>query len=127
MSQSPVGVVLGFLNAWNQCDLDAVVSHFHEDILYHNIPMTPLRGKAEAEAFVRGIEGLESCRWELVNAAANGNVVLTERVDNFVINGNTVSIPVMGTFEIEGGKIRRWRDYFDLADFQTQMSGIAES
>lgn len=40
----------------------------------------------------------ESCRWELVNAAANANVVLTERVDNFVINGKTVSVPVMGTF-----------------------------
>ena len=122
MSQSPVGVVLAFLQAWNRCDLDAVVGHFHDDIFYHNIPLAPLRGKAEAEAFIRSLEGLESCRWELINAAAHANVVLTERVDNFVINGCTVRIPVMGTFEISDGKIRRWRDYFDLADFQQQMN-----
>ena len=127
MNQSPVGVVLDFLNAWNRCDLDAVVSLFHDEIVYHNIPMEPLNGKAEAAAFVRSMPGLESCRWELINAAANGNVVLTERVDNFVINGCTVRIPVMGTFEISEGKIRRWRDYFDLADFQQQMNQAVSS
>jgi limonene-1,2-epoxide hydrolase len=28
----------------------------------------------------------------------------------------------MGTFEIENGKIKAWRDYFDLQTFMSQMS-----
>jgi limonene-1,2-epoxide hydrolase len=29
----------------------------------------------------------------------------------------------MGAFELEDGKIRAWRDYFDLAQFTKQMPG----
>jgi limonene-1,2-epoxide hydrolase len=48
--------------------------------------------------------------------------VLTERVDNFdLAGGKKLSLPVMGTFEIENGKIQAWRDYFDLATFTSQM------
>jgi limonene-1,2-epoxide hydrolase len=31
-------------------------------------------------------------------------------------------VPVMGTFEIENGKIKAWRDYFDLNTFASQMA-----
>ena len=55
-------------------------------------------------------------------AEANG-AVLTERVDNFVMgDGKPLSLPVMGTFEVEQGKIVAWRDYFDLATFTQQTS-----
>jgi limonene-1,2-epoxide hydrolase len=30
---------------------------------------------------------------------------------------------VMGSFELRGGKITAWRDYFDLAQFQKQLPG----
>jgi limonene-1,2-epoxide hydrolase len=51
-------------------------------------------------------------------------VVLTERVDNFVLaDGKQLSLPVMGTMVIEDGKIKVWRDYFDLASFSSQMAG----
>ena len=29
----------------------------------------------------------------------------------------TVSLPVMGVFELADGKITAWRDYFDMAQF----------
>ena len=28
----------------------------------------------------------------------------------------------MGTFEMRDGKIAKWRDYFDLAEFQNQLA-----
>ena len=49
--------------------------------------------------------------------------MLTERVDKFEIGGKWVAIPVMGAFELEDGKIRAWRDYFDLAQFTKQLPG----
>ena len=56
--------------------------------------------------------------WEI---AANGATVLTVRIDRFVINGQPIALPVMGTFEMLGGKIAAWRDYFALADDQRQL------
>ena len=53
---------------------------------------------------------------------ANGNVVLTERIDSFFFPGNTIALPVMGTFEVnDDGKITAWRDYFDMNQFMSQM------
>jgi limonene-1,2-epoxide hydrolase len=36
---------------------------------------------------------------------ANGDVVLTERVDNFMVGETRVSVPCMGIFELREGKI----------------------
>ena len=46
-----------------------------------------------------------------------GNVVLTERTDNFHDkDGNlSVSLVLMGRFEMDGPRIVSWRDYFDTA------------
>jgi limonene-1,2-epoxide hydrolase len=55
--------------------------------------------------------------FEIVNIAADGQVVLTERVDYIRTPAGVVAgVPVMGTFVIDdGGKITRWTDYFDLS------------
>jgi limonene-1,2-epoxide hydrolase len=31
----------------------------------------------------------------------------------------------MGTFEVRGGKIAAWRDYFDLNQYMSQLPGSA--
>ncbi|MFK8049414.1 MAG: limonene-1,2-epoxide hydrolase family protein [Halioglobus sp.] len=115
-------IVLDFIDAWNRMDWDAVVAAFTEDVVYHNIPMEELRGKAVVADFVTNGMDLKSVDWEILSIAENGNKVLTERIDNFYLSdGKTVSMPVMGTFELANGKIEAWRDYFDLATFTTQM------
>ena len=114
-------VVMDFINAWNRMDWDAVEDAFTDDVCYHNMPMQPLEGKAAAVAFIRGMAPKE-VDWEVMNIAENGNVVMTERVDKFVMaDDRVVSVPVMGVMEIEHGKISAWRDYFDLATFTAQM------
>jgi limonene-1,2-epoxide hydrolase len=55
--------------------------------------------------------------------AASGDVVLTERVDVFVSPGKRIELPVMGTFELRDGRIAAWRDYFDLQQFMSGLSG----
>ena len=116
-------IVMAFIQAWNDMDWDAVEDAFAEDVFYHNIPMEPVEGKAAAAAFARGMNP-QSVDWEVLNIAENGNAVLTERVDNFVLaDGKKLSLPVMGTMIIEDGKIKIWRDYFDLAAFTSQMAG----
>jgi limonene-1,2-epoxide hydrolase len=59
----------------------------------------------------------------MVTIAADGNKVLTERVDTMVgADGkDMMGIRLMGIFEVEGDKIAAWRDYFDTA-VMTQAS-----
>jgi limonene-1,2-epoxide hydrolase len=65
-----------------------------------------------------GIMGIE---FRVINIAANGPVVMTERVDVFRLPHKSFELPVMGTFEVSDGKINAWRDYFDLNQFNSQM------
>ncbi|HIF92738.1 MAG TPA: limonene-1,2-epoxide hydrolase [Myxococcales bacterium] len=115
-------IIEAFIGAFNRMDWDAIDDLMAEDIFYHNIPMQPIEGRAAASAFLRGMDPV-GVYWELLSIAENGNKVLTERVDNFdLAGGKKLSLPVMGTFEIENGKIQAWRDYFDLGSFASQMA-----
>ena len=49
--------------------------------------------------------------------------MLTERTDRFLVGEKWIEIPVMGTFDLRDGKICGWRDYFDMAQFQSQLPG----
>jgi Limonene-1,2-epoxide hydrolase catalytic domain len=57
----------------------------------------------------------------VINIAANGPVVMTERVDVFTLAGKTFDLRVMGAFEVNDGKINAWRDYFDPSQFNSQI------
>ena len=115
-------IVMDFIQAWNDRNWDGIEAAFADDVIYHNIPMAPLNGKAAAMEMIRGMQPQE-VDWEVLHIAEAGNAVRTERVDNFVMaDGKEVCVPVMGTFEIEDGSIKAWRDYFDLAGFTAQMS-----
>jgi limonene-1,2-epoxide hydrolase len=47
--------------------------------------------------------------------------VLNERTDRFKLDERWIELPVMGVFELRGGKISAWRDYFDLQMWMKQM------
>ena len=54
-------------------------------------------------------------RIDVLTSAETGNKVLNERIDYLLgADGEPVmTVPVMGIFEVSGGKITAWRDYFD--------------
>lgn len=119
---TPQEIVEKFIDDWNQMNWTEVMDALSDDVVYHNIPMERLEGKEAARAFIMGMEP-KGVDWQTLSIAANGNKVLTERIDAFDMGeGKTMTIPVMGTFEITDGKISAWRDYFDLATLTSQMS-----
>ena len=117
---TPEATVRAFAEAWSQLDLDRVIGLLHPDILYHNIPLTQLLGKLKVEAYLRSAGPFQSCRWTLREIAVTGNRVLTERIDEMVVHGCPIVLPVMGVFAVDGGLICEWRDYFDLATYRAQ-------
>jgi limonene-1,2-epoxide hydrolase len=73
-------------------------------------------------SFIRpGAPGIEGIQFRVINIAANGPVVMTERVDIFKLPDKSFELPVMGTFEVSDGKISAWRDYFDMNQFTSRM------
>lgn len=124
MSTPPIDVVTSFCGAWSRLDIDELMGFFHEDAVYHNIPVDPVVGRDDIRAMIVGFTaGWDRLDFALRHIVAQGDVVLTERVDHFVSVQRTVSLPVMGTFELSGGLISAWRDYFDLNQFMSQLSG----
>ena len=125
--ESPIEVVRRFCAAWS-ANLGAaeLAAFFTADAVYHNIPMAPVIGREaianNIASFIRpGAPGIEAIDFRVVNIAANGPVVMVERVDVFKLPNKSFELQVMGTFEIRDGKINAWRDYFDMNQFTSRM------
>jgi len=131
--ESPIEVVRRFCAAWN-ADVGAaeLAAFFTDDAVYHNIPFAPVIGREaigkNIGSFIRpgktaapGVVPVESIDFRIINIAANGPVVMTERVDVFKLPNKSFELPVMGTFEVRDGKIKAWRDYFDVNQFTSRV------
>src|SRR5262249_16974105 len=116
-------VVRDFCQAFSRQNVEELLRFFADDAVYHNIPIAPVQGKAAIEATLRQfIDPNGSAEFEVKHLPSPGPTVLTERADRFVLNGRKVELPVMGAFEVgPDGKIRAWRDYFDMAQFTKQL------
>jgi limonene-1,2-epoxide hydrolase len=118
MATDPAAIVDAFIAAWPRMDADELASYFTEDGVYHNIPMEAAVGKPAVHALLEGMKAMiSSIRFEVLRQVVSGNVVMNERVDHLTMGDKTIALPVMGVFEIEGDKIKAWRDYFDMAQF----------
>jgi len=62
--------------------------------------------------------------WDIRHIVADGEIVMVERVDYFLVGETSVSVPSMGIFELRYGKIAAWRDYWDLQQFESQIAAI---
>jgi limonene-1,2-epoxide hydrolase len=119
---SPEEIVRAELSAWDRLDVEAVMSHFAEDAVWE-FPGGLFAGHDEIREAVMGyLARTAHCDLEVVNLAVADNVVLTERVDHFLFDGQTIDARVMGAFEVTGEKITAWRDYFDASADQAQSS-----
>jgi limonene-1,2-epoxide hydrolase len=114
-----------FKRAWPTADHDALGSFFDRDAIYHNIPLEPVTGRiAIVATFAQFMSMGGHVDVDIIHMIAEGAIVMTERVDYFTKDdGTTVSLPMMGVIEVNDGLIVAWRDYFDLAQFTSQVSG----
>ena len=116
-------IVRDFCAAWEAMDQPRILDAFTDDALYHNMPMPPASGKDAIKTLLGFILGpAKSVKFDIKKVVAEGDVVLTERVDTFLMGDKTVALEVMGAFELRDGKIAAWRDYFDMASWTKQAS-----
>lgn len=122
MTDNPEQIVRDFCAAFERLDVDAVMSFFAENPTYHNMPGPPAIGTDAVRATVeRFLGGWDHTEWRIFNVASVGNVVFAERLDVTDAGDRHVELPCVGVYELEGGKIKTWRDYFDLATYARAM------
>lgn len=114
-------LVRAMLSAWERRDTHFIVDHFTDDAVYHAVPLHPIAGKAQLAAWVKTFEDVPPGRMEIRHQAVSGDVVLNERTDRITVEGTQVTLPICAVFEIDNGKIKAWREYFDLVGLRTSL------
>ena len=121
-----LAVVKDIILAWRAQNLDAMLQHIDDDIVWHtHVGSPPVLGKQAMRDFATKLGGgMKDIRWRIFEIAQNGNKVHLEGVDDFVTaEGRRVVIPYAGVWALHEGKVREWRDYFDRATFDKLKAG----
>jgi limonene-1,2-epoxide hydrolase len=117
-------IITKFCATWAERDLDKLMEYFADDAVYHNIPMDPPNvGKEQIRAVIESFTSAPEAIEFAVHHQAESpeGVVMNERTDTFKIGDATVALRVMGSFELQSGKITAWRDYFDMNQYLSQL------
>ena len=119
-------VVEKMVDAWNRRDWQMVGDLFTEDGVLHSMMIEPVKGREAISKRISGMgAGIESITLNIRNIGRVGDVVMIERVDEFVYKGHAGKVPVVGVIETRGDKISEWREYYDRAELLEAM-GLAE-
>lgn len=116
---SATEVVTAFIRAIEARDLDRALAMVTDDIVYDNQPLGPVTGRDEVRRILSGgvSAAADRIEWVVSHQVGEGDVVMNERVDRFLIDGAWLEIPLAGLFVLRAGRIAVWRDYFDLEGF----------
>jgi limonene-1,2-epoxide hydrolase len=120
-------VVETFLYALQSEDFDTADSTLADNILYLNVGYTKMRGRKRVIKLFRAGQGRMRFEVKFHRIATDGNAVLTERTDALIFGPVRLQFWVCGIFEVHGGKITLWKDYFDAFDFfvKAPLRGLA--
>jgi limonene-1,2-epoxide hydrolase len=118
--------VEGFLNALQDSDLEAAEAALDDNLVYENVGLPTIRGRARAIKPFRQMEGRVGFEVKIHRIAADGAAVLTERTDALIFGPLRLQFWVCGVFEVHDGRITLWRDYFDMFDMvKATVRGLA--
>jgi limonene-1,2-epoxide hydrolase len=119
-------VVQEFCDLMVKRDASALRPYLAGGVVYQNVGMEAASGiesvlENVAAQFAMFPDSYEYCT---VNIAAEGDVVMNERVDMVKgPDGRLHGLPVMGAFVVRDGKISRWTDYWDSGLIAKMMAG----
>ena len=111
-------LIRNFIATWSSLDVEEILSYFADDGTYHNMPIAPVTGRENLRAFIAAfLTGWTSTDWDIINITCQNDTVFAERMDRTKIGNRSVDLPCCGVFEMACGKIKVWRDYFDMATY----------
>jgi limonene-1,2-epoxide hydrolase len=109
-------IVETFLYALQDEDLDTAEALLADNLVYQNVGLPTINGRDRTMRLFKSIQGRTGFAVKFHRVAADGTAVLTERTDALTIGPLRLQFWVCGVFEVHGGRITLWRDYFDFFD-----------
>ena len=125
-----VQAFLGALGTSHADSLAAIEKFCTDDCIWKNSGLPTQTGKAAMQGFLdkfRAVSGLGQVDVEMLAISADGDTVLTERIDHLKTDDGTLvmSLALMGRFDVRGGQIALWSDYFDATPFQPMLPALS--
>ncbi len=123
-AMSPADVVTALVRACEERDLDAVCALVTDDIEYDNVPIGKVYGPDGVRKVLSGgvTEAATQVEWVVHRQVSDGNTVMNERTDRFLVDDRWIEIPIAAVFEVRDGQVSLWRDYFDLDTYRKQRA-----
>jgi limonene-1,2-epoxide hydrolase len=118
-------IIRRFSAAMTRMDVNELIEYFTPDAVYIMVPMPPpLRGRKEIYDSLAGMpKRFKGVEIETISQIASGNFVVSELTAHLRLEHQTMVLPMADFFELENGKIKMWREYFNVASFKTLKDG----
>jgi len=117
------------IDAWTARDIDGVLAHMADDIVWHYAAAIapPLKGKASARKLLEKMAANTSdLHWRIFDYAERGDRLFIEGGENYLDReGHRVATAYAGVLEFRDGLIFAWRDYLDIGAVEAQQAGKA--
>jgi steroid delta-isomerase-like uncharacterized protein len=132
MSQNGMRTLLQWAELWSSHDIDALLSLFTDDCVYEDVTLALVHhGKSELRAFADGfIAACPDLRMELMSQFVSAQWAAMEWVMSGTHDGDLPGLPAShkkfsirgaSVAELDGTRIRRISDYWDLTAFLKQL------
>ena len=123
---------------WSHHKIDIVDSIFTEDCTYEDVAAKKLfKGRNEVKSFLKdNFIAFPDFKVELTSLIPSKNFIACEWIMSGTHTGDYPGLPATGrTFSVRGasvvlienGKIKKWKDYYDMLDFLQQLGVYKKS
>jgi limonene-1,2-epoxide hydrolase len=122
-----LATVQKMIEGWNTRNWQQVYELFAEDGVLHSMMLSEPTVGREAISKRIGALAKDISRIELKirHMGVADGVVFIERVDDFVYRGKHGAVPVVGVVEVEQGRVKAWREYYDR-DQMIEAMGLTQ-
>ena len=105
---------------------------FTEDAIFHTTAERKLRIEGLLDNFIHDLSAFPDYHYQINRVIAEGNTVVvdynwsgTQEKEYWGVpsQGNRVDVPFTDTFDLEDGKIKKWRCLFNWERMHRQMTG----
>jgi limonene-1,2-epoxide hydrolase len=120
LTERNLAAVRRICEGWNVLTQEEFRELCAPNLDYRNIPIEgdEHHGPDEAHAILSRFAEKWNIRLQIDNIVGDERLVMTERTEFFEHRPGakpSFALPVMGVFELEDGKVTKWRDYFELS------------
>jgi limonene-1,2-epoxide hydrolase len=117
-----IATVRQMIQAWNTRNWDQVYGLFAQDGILHSMMLAPTVGREAIKKRIGALAAdISSIELKIRHIGVADGVVFVERVDDFVYRGKHGAVPVVGVVEVENGRVKAWREYYDRAQLIAAM------